>query len=149
KRLLQPQHSMLFIHIILTDFEGMLLISIDLETQSAIEPACSFLWNRHTQRDLLKAWVAAHSVQELYQHGFRHPLAPCCCSHVYAPDSPFVALFAPFGPDEPGLADHVPAREGSHYEIALRHGAESGGYALGGPRALILGRACKGIGLMC
>src|SRR2546428_12625801 len=117
---------MLFIHIGLTEFERMLLISIHLETQSAIEPTCGFLWERHTQRDLLKAWVAAHSVQELCQHGLRHPLAPCCGSHVYAPDSPFVALFAPFVPGEPGLADHVPALEGSNHEVALRHGAESG-----------------------
>src|SRR4029450_445303 len=140
---------MLFIHIGLTDFERMLLIAIDLETQSAIEPACGFLWDRHTQRDLLKAGVAAHSVQELYQHGFRHPLAPCCRSHIYAPDSPFVALFAPFVPDEPGLTDHVPAREGSNHEVALRRGAESGGDALGRPRVLILWRTCKGMGLAC
>src|SRR5712691_572946 len=140
---------MLFIHIDLTDFERMLLIAIHLETQSAIEPACGLLWDRHTQRDLLKAGVAAHSVQELGQHGLRHPLAACCCSHVYAPDSPLVALFAPFVPDEPGLANHVPTLEGSNHEVALRHGAEAGGHALRGPRALILHGACKSIGLEC
>src|SRR5712691_12823029 len=97
--LLHPQHSVLFIHIGLTDFERMLLIAIHLETQSAIEPARGFLRDRHTQRDLLQAWIAAHAVQEPCQHGFRHPLAAGCRGDVYAPDSAFVALFAPFVPD--------------------------------------------------
>src|SRR5205823_15014355 len=140
---------MLFIHIGLTDFERMLLIAIHLETQSAIEPARGFLRDRHTQRDLLQAWITAHAVQEPCQHGLRHPLTAGCRSHVYAPDSAFVALFAPLVPDEPALADPVPALEGANHEVALRHGAESGGHALGGPRALILHGACKGIGLAC
>src|SRR5215510_5762211 len=88
--LLQPQHSMLFIHICLTDFLCMLLIPKLLETKSAIELARGFLRDRHTQRDLLKARVAAHPVQEQCQQGFRQPLAPCCRRHVYAPDTPFV-----------------------------------------------------------
>src|SRR5215813_878587 len=140
---------MLFIHIGLTDFERMLLIAIHLETQGAIEPARGFLWDRHTQRDLLKTWIATYPIQELGQHSLRHPLAPCCCSHVYAPDSPFVAFFTPFVPDEPGLADHVPALEGPNHEVALRRGAESGGDALGRPRVLIFWRTGKGIGLAC
>src|SRR5215831_5721903 len=149
RRLLQPQHSMLFIHIGRTDFERMLLIPIHLETQNAVELARGCLRDRYAQRDLLQARVAAHPVQEQGQHGLRQPLAPCCRSHVYTPDSPLVTLFAPFVPNEPSLADHVPTLEGSHYEVAFRYRAQPGGYALRGARALILQGASKGIGLAC
>src|SRR5262245_19059730 len=114
---------MLFIHISLTDFEGMLLIAIHLETQSAIEPACSFLWDRHTQRDLLKAWIATYPIQELGQHGLRHPLAPCCRSNIHDTDSSFVSFFQYFVPDETVLVDHVHALERPNHEVALRRGA--------------------------
>src|SRR5215510_9737986 len=108
---------MLFIHIGLTDFERMLLIAIHLETQSAIELACGFLWDRHTQRDLLQARIATYPIKHLDQHGLRHPLGPWCRSHIHARGSTFMAFFTPFVPDETGLADHVPVLEGPNHEV--------------------------------
>jgi hypothetical protein len=139
----------LFVHIRLTNFERVLLIPIHLETQSAIELARGFLGDRHTESDLLEICIATDSVQQPYQHGLRYALAPCCRSHVYAPDRPFVVLFAPFLSKKSRLADHLTALEGPDYEVTIRHGTQPGSYALGGPRALLLKGAAKGIGLAC